>query len=225
MSGELDEKGRDAALAAWWDADPGPTDTSYRDAMDAAIRAYLAASASPSEMEVVANLRSDAAQLLRMSKATAFGEDLSVRVAKPDLLIANMVAAADTVEALSAQVPRLTEEVEALRKGTERDNKIIGDLQAALAYWMPSVRPDTDEGLPRSAGDDAMLLFGHEGPEQGCWGDDMLARIKALVEARERSLNALELLDKELTDHGYAQVGTLRATLGTARSALKENAL
>lgn len=107
----IDEKGLEAAEAAWR-ASVEPT---CKLMLRTAIRAYLAASPSPSEMDVVANLRSDAAQLLRMSKATAFGEDLSVRVTKPDLLIANMIAAADAIGSLSAQVLRLTEENEALR--------------------------------------------------------------------------------------------------------------
>lgn len=114
-----------------------------------------------------------------------------------------------------AQVLRLTEENKALRKDAERDNKIISDLQGALAYWMPSVRPDTDEGLPRSAGDDAQLLFGHEGPEQGCWGDDMLARIKALEEA----LIPLAAIT-EVPALGYVT----KEMVISARSALKENA-
>jgi hypothetical protein len=46
------DKALEAALDAYWDADPGPTDTSYREAMQAAISAYL--SALPGEAEVVA---------------------------------------------------------------------------------------------------------------------------------------------------------------------------
>jgi hypothetical protein len=42
---------------------------------------------------VIANLRSDAAQLLRMSEAAKFGEEISVRVKSPDLLVSNMIRA------------------------------------------------------------------------------------------------------------------------------------
>lgn len=125
---------------------------------------------SPSEMEVVANLRSDAAQLLRMSKATAFGEDLSVRVAKPDLLIANMVAAADTVEALSAQVLRLTEEKEALRKALKRIADMTGTagMEAGpLCKWtengVTTMRPS---GIGNFANDIARAALSQGGTDE-----------------------------------------------------------
>jgi hypothetical protein len=53
--------------------------------------------------EVVARLRSDAAQLLRMSQATSFGDDLSVRVKAPDLLISSMLEAAALISSLVAE--------------------------------------------------------------------------------------------------------------------------
>lgn len=65
----------------------------------------------------------------------------------------------------------------------ERDEAqgFVERLQAALFFWMPGVRPETDTGLARSAGDDAYLLSGYSGPELGpCWGDDILATVATL---------------------------------------------
>lgn len=52
---------------------------------------------------LVERLRSDAAQLIRMAEATKFGDDLSVRVKAPDLLIGVLAEAADRIEQLERQ--------------------------------------------------------------------------------------------------------------------------
>ena len=66
-----------------------------------AIAAYLAALPAPDGL--VERLRADAAQLIRMSKATEFGKDLSVRVKAPDLLIASLTEAATVIQTLQRE--------------------------------------------------------------------------------------------------------------------------
>lgn len=83
-----------------------------------------------------------------------------------------------------ALIPTLTAQAAAL-EAAERDRDeaqgFVERLQAALFFWMPGVRPETDTGLARSAGDDAYLLSGYSGPELGpCWGDDILATVATL---------------------------------------------
>lgn len=79
--------------------------------------------------------------------------------------------------ALTAQAADLV----AAEKERDEARGRVERLQAALFFWMPSVHPDTDTGLARSAGDDAYMLAGYSGPELGpCWGDDTLAALDAL---------------------------------------------
>lgn len=52
---------------------------------------------------LVERLQADAAQLIRMSKATEFGKDLSVRVKAPDLLIASLTEAATVIQTLQRE--------------------------------------------------------------------------------------------------------------------------
>lgn len=115
MTAPLDEKARDAALAAWF----ANTAQGWHAAMEAAIRAYFAASPSPSmEMEVVEGLLSNGQPLVTLSQAQS--ALAAMRADNQDLLAA-ADADAFTISDLSAQVLRLTEENEALRK--ERDGK------------------------------------------------------------------------------------------------------
>lgn len=98
---------------------------------DGCGRAYLSAVALPDELEVVANLRSDAAQLLRMSEATKFGEDLSVRVKKPDLLISNMIAAADALSQAHSTIAALRKKLEAAERNRDAGVKNLLTMQGA----------------------------------------------------------------------------------------------
>lgn len=95
-------------------------------------RYVMAGAPAVDGLEVVAYLRSDAAQLLRMSKAAEFGKDLSVRVADPSLLISNMVAAADALSTLSTQVHRLTAEVARCHARLEIDRVYVGTDEATF---------------------------------------------------------------------------------------------
>jgi hypothetical protein len=57
--------------------------------------------------DVVERLKSDAAQLIRMSQSAGFGEELAVRVKSPDLLIGVLGEAATTITALQERIKEL----------------------------------------------------------------------------------------------------------------------
>ena len=81
--------------------------------------------------EAVKNLRSDAAQLLRMSETAAFGQDLSVRVSDPVLLILSMTTAAALLQSLSADNARLREERDQAEVSRGAASKVALDAIAA----------------------------------------------------------------------------------------------
>lgn len=67
--------------------------------------------------------------------------------------------------------------IRSLAAEREQDAKQIHRLQAALAYWLPSVTDDIEIELNGKAGDDAYLLTGFTGDVQmPSWGDTAITR-------------------------------------------------
>ncbi|KFL27630.1 hypothetical protein JP75_25215 [Devosia riboflavina] len=107
------------------------------------VLALLSAAPQPSlEGEVgeaVKNLRSDAAQLLRMSETASFGHDLSVRVSDPSLLILSMTTAAAILQSLSADNARLradlSEAVEVLKPFAEASANLDDSHPNGSPIW------------------------------------------------------------------------------------------
>lgn len=79
MTDKISDVEVEAALAAWWAADPGPTDTSYREAM----RASLATRRAQSAVSVGLTMANDnvAAQWLRQWAKRKFGIWITWRTA------------------------------------------------------------------------------------------------------------------------------------------------
>ena len=105
------------------------------------------------------------------------------------------------LSALTAQAAALV----AAERDRDEAQAFVERLQAALFFWMPGVRPETNTGLARSAGDDAYLLSGYSGPELGpCWGDDILATVatlKARVAELEAGLEPFAKAAADIDDH------------------------
>lgn len=138
-------------------------------AIEAAIAAYLA-SAAPSQTAVEPVAGELEILLQWLPKLIA------VLGSKPEHV--DDVARLARMHAL---IPEQTAAREAAEKERDEAQGFVERLQAALFFWMPGVRPETDTGLARSAGDDAYLLSGYSGPELGpCWGDDILATVATL---------------------------------------------
>lgn len=96
----------------------------------------------------------------------------------------------EQIESLATPLPpdvvlAMLDEIDALRADIELQKKIIHDLQAALAYWLPKVNGD---GTPDDeiAANDAYLLFGLKDAREGSAGERMQAdanRYRAFCDA------------------------------------------
>lgn len=116
MTSPLDEKARDAALAAWF----ANTAQGWHAAMEAAIRVYLAASPSPSmEMEFTHVAKTKLDGLLAdgwQVNGYSIQKDDRIGLVTTGAFVGWYSNACEAMNTAEAQVLRLTEENEALRK-------------------------------------------------------------------------------------------------------------
>jgi hypothetical protein len=132
----LNKQGLEAAARA---IDPGLSRYLMEDC-ETIIRAYLAALPAPDGL--VERLRADAAQLIRMSKATEFGKDLSVRVKAPDLLIASLTEAATVIQTLQRERDDILGDFSTTAHALEAAEQQVRDMRAgqreAFTLWIRS---------------------------------------------------------------------------------------
>lgn len=178
-------------------------------AVEKAITAYL--SVLPAPDGLVERLRADAAQLIRMSKATEFGKDLSVRVKAPDLLIASLTEAATVIQTLQ-------------RERDEADNALVDKYR------------DPKTGTFNFPGDVAAIVRRLEAAEQQVW--DMRAALRKIEGHLQSSIdthefNARHMIAEDSLQDAWKMLdlareqfqvdaNALRIPLATARLLLKE---
>ena len=117
MTDEVMNGGIEAALDAWWAADPGPTDTSYREAMGAAIRASRSATPAQTKGDDL------------VGRLTVFAQITPDHPGGGSFLNA---AAVDLVEQAASRIQSLTASNEAARKRAAFHAGAADDAETAI---------------------------------------------------------------------------------------------